>query len=82
MVYDKSKWLATMIAKYGSEEAVREEMRRRKRKQGQTSFTGGFASNIKGRDGLTGPERASLYGGKRNVQENNEVREGTDRQHA
>lgn len=60
----RAKWLATMVAKFGSEQAVKDEMARRKQKQGMESTTGGFASDKVGRDGLTGKERAKLYGGR------------------
>lgn len=67
MSYSTDKWWETMLKKYGTVEAVKAEMTRRKQKQGQQSTTGGFASNIKGKDGMTGKERAAYYGGKTNV---------------
>lgn len=40
----KAKWMAAMVEKYGSEEAVREEMQRRQQKSRQTyKGKGGFA---------------------------------------
>jgi len=67
MSYSTDQWWETMLKKYGTRENVREEMSRRKRTQGKQSTTGGFASDIKGKDGMTGKERAAYYGGKKNV---------------
>jgi len=78
MVYNTQKWWAGMLAKYGSEQAVREEMARRKQKQGKESTTGGFASDKVGADGLTGRERAKFYGGKNNVRKIKEDTTETD----
>ena len=61
----KSKWWGTMLATYGTREKVLAEMKRRKQKGGQTSTTGGFASNKVGADGLTGRQRAAKYGVKK-----------------
>jgi len=61
----RNKWRASMIERYGSWENVLAEMKRRKQKGGQTSTTGGFASNKVGADGLTGRQRAAKYGVKK-----------------
>ena len=42
MTDTKSAWYQTMLAKYGSEEAVLAEMRRRAAKGGKNGRTGGF----------------------------------------
>lgn len=52
-----AKAAATNKARYGSDWYAQIG-----RKGGQNSTTGGFASEEKGKDGLTGPERAKLYG--------------------
>jgi general stress protein YciG len=45
---DKLKWMETMIKKFGSEEAVKQEMRRRQEASRKTyKGTGGFASLTK-----------------------------------
>lgn len=59
-----TKWLDTMIIKYGSREAVTEAMRSMGALGGAKSRSGGFACLVKGKDGLTGPERASSVGQK------------------
>ncbi len=56
------KWRATMIEKYGSEEALHEAIAEMGRKGGEASHNGGFASNKVGKDGLTGRQRAALVG--------------------
>lgn len=38
--------------------------RRIGKKGGQNSHTGGFGSNVIGKDGLTGPQRARIVGAK------------------
>lgn len=57
-----SRWWSTMIARFGSEEAVHDHMVTMGKKGGKLSKTGGFASNKVGPDGLTGRERARLVG--------------------
>ena len=52
----------TLIAKYGSEEAYLEYYSRLGKLGGTKSRGGGFACKKKGKDGLTGPERARLCG--------------------
>lgn len=58
------KWHDTMLARLGSEEAIREHYRIIGRKGGLKGHTGGFASEEVGADGLTGPERARIAGKK------------------
>lgn len=58
------KWLATMIEKHGSREAVTKHQQEVGRKGGQNGRSGGFASTTVGKDGLTGRQRASLVGVK------------------
>jgi len=58
-------WLkakATMIKKYGSEEAYRDFCKEVGRKGGLASNNGGFASWKVGNDGLTGRQRARVAG--------------------
>lgn len=57
-----SRWWSTMIARFGSEEAVYDHMAAMGGKGGKLSKTGGFASDKVGADGLTGRERARLVG--------------------
>lgn len=52
----------TMIKKYGSEEAWKEIMRQKASKGGKNSNNGGFASKKRDSDGLSGADRASIYG--------------------
>lgn len=60
-------------AKTNTQKHGKEFYREIGRKGGKAGNTGGFASNIIGKDGLTGPERARLWGaiggrkGKRKV---------------
>jgi len=54
-----------MLAQFKTRDAVLAEMKRRRKAQGEMSTTGGFASDKVGKDGLTGPERAKKYGGKK-----------------
>lgn len=56
------KWRATMIEKCGGEEGLRKRAQLMGAKGGSNSRTGGFASQKKGADGLTGPERARIVG--------------------
>lgn len=57
------KWLATMIKKLGSREKVTEWQMSIGSKGGANGNTGkGFASEVIGKDGLTGPQRASKVG--------------------
>lgn len=58
------KMFKTMIKKFGSEEAARAWFRELGRRGGAASGAGGFASTNKGKDGMTGPERASIVGKK------------------
>lgn len=58
------KWHDTMLARLGSEEAIREHYRIIGRKGGLKGHTGGFASEEVGADGLTGPERAKIAGAR------------------
>lgn len=58
------KWLKTMIKKYGSREAVTEKQRAIGKIGGSISRTGGFASHVVGKDGLTGTQRAKIAGRK------------------
>lgn len=57
-----TKWMETMIKRYGSREAVSEVMRESGRLGGTKSVNGGFASDVVGKDGLTGRERAKAVG--------------------
>lgn len=56
------KFRSRMIERFGSEEAYRMYMRELAHKGGKQSNTGGFASELKDKNGLTGAERASVYG--------------------
>lgn len=56
------KWRKTMLEKYGGKEGLHKRMQEMGAMGGVKSKTGGFASNKKGDDGLTGKERASLVG--------------------
>lgn len=57
------KWRATMLKKYGSEEALHEAMSKMGHNGGIVSTpNGGFGSSKKDENGLTGPERARLAG--------------------
>lgn len=58
------KWKETMLNKYGSQQALHEAMQIRGAKGGRQSNTGGFASDKRGADGLTGRERAAIAGAK------------------
>ena len=55
-------WMETMITKHGSREAVKAWMQNLGSKGGKNGSTGGFACELRGSDGLTGPERASVKG--------------------
>lgn len=61
-----AKWRASMIARLGSEEALKEWQRNLGRKGGQagkgSGYGGGFSSTKVGADGLTGYDRARIYG--------------------
>lgn len=57
-----TKWRETMIAKFGSEEAMLEWMRSNGARGGKISKGGGFGSEKIGKDGLTGRERAEKAG--------------------
>lgn len=57
-----ASWRATMEEKYGGPEGVRKKMQEMGKKGGKLSRGGGFASMKRGKDGLTGPERAKLVG--------------------
>lgn len=57
-----SKWRKTMLERYGGEEGLHEKMQSIGSKGGSLSKSGGFASKKRGKDGLTGPERARLVG--------------------
>lgn len=59
-----SKWLVTMIAKFGSLEAVKEHMASLGARGGKNNKNGGFASEFTGKDGLTGYQRARIAGMK------------------
>lgn len=54
----------TMIKKYGSYEAWRKALAEGGRRGGRNGTTGGFASDVRGADGLTGIERARIAGKK------------------
>ena len=56
------KWRETMLKKYGGKEELRKKMQERGRKGGSMSNKGGFASDVIGKDGLTGRERAVKWG--------------------
>lgn len=56
------KQFQTMIKKHGSEENARNWYRQIGQRGGRASNHGGFASNKIGEDGLTGRERASVFG--------------------
>ena len=57
------KMFKTMVEKHGSEEAVREWYRGIDRLGGlATDRPKGFASNLKDSKGMTGRDRASVYG--------------------
>lgn len=53
---------ATMIKKHGSEEALRKYYQRIGSIGGKLSRHGGFASELVGKDGLTGRDRAKKCG--------------------
>ena len=57
-----------MIAIHGTEKKVREVMADRMRKGGKATGAKGFASNVVGKDGLTGRERSKFYASKSNKQ--------------
>lgn len=57
-----TQWLETMIRKHGSREAVKEFMQGIGSRGGRNGSTGGFACELRGKDGLTGRERASRSG--------------------
>ena len=57
-----TKHFATMVAKHGSPEAVREWYQEQGAKGGKNSRNGGFGSKKVGSDGLTGQERAGKAG--------------------
>lgn len=59
-----SKYVATMIKKFGSREAWLANLKLMGAKGGRNSSNGGFASDVRGLDGLTGQERASVAGRK------------------
>lgn len=57
-----AKARATMIKNLGGLEAYRDRMKNNGSKGGSLGTTGGFASDIVGDDGLTGPQRARIAG--------------------
>lgn len=57
------KWKQTMLKKYG-EDGLRKKMQGIGAKGGRNSGTGGFASDVVGKDGLTGRERAAIIAKK------------------
>ena len=57
-----TKWMQTMINKHGSREAVIEIQKLIASKGGKNGNTGGFASDLVGKDGLTGRQRAAVKG--------------------
>ena len=59
-----AKWRATMLERCGGAEKMHKKMSVIGRKGGMASSTGGFASEKRGADGLTGPERAKICGSK------------------
>ena len=61
------KWRNTMEKRYGGANGVHKMMQEMGRKGGRISNSGGFASNIRGADGLTGKERARVAGAKGGV---------------
>jgi hypothetical protein len=58
------KMKATLLKRLGSEEAVREFRRGIGQIGGSKSRNGGFGSQVVGKDGLTGRERAIVVGAK------------------
>lgn len=59
-----NKYRETMIAKYGSKENWLKHLKEMGSKGGRNGNTGGFASDVRGLDGLTGQERAIVAGKK------------------
>ena len=57
-----TRWRKTMLERFGGEEGLHKHMQEKGSKGGKLSTTGGFASKERGRDGLTGAERARLAG--------------------
>ncbi len=61
----KNGWIKTkrsLIEKYGSEEAWKEHLRSIASIGGANGHTGGFSSTSVDSNGLTGSERARIYG--------------------
>lgn len=59
-----NRWRKTMEEKYGGKDGVHQMMQRIGSRGGQHSKRGGFASDVVGKDGLTGRQRARIAGAK------------------
>lgn len=61
-----NKWRATMLKRFGGEEGLHRKMQHSGSLGGKSgcgaNYTGGFASRLLDKEGLTGPERARKYG--------------------
>lgn len=57
-----AKWRKTMQEKYGGQEGLHQKMQEIGAIGGQNGHTGGFKTNLRDKNGLTGFERARIYG--------------------